>query len=71
MKFRKILPTIIIVSVLVLIQNRVSAQESQTPGTFGGKITEILEVRTLLGSIGLILAVPLTTFLASLVADSN
>ena len=28
-------------------------------------------VRTLLGSIGLILAVPLTTFSASLVADSN
>jgi len=28
-------------------------------------------VRTLLGSIGLILAIPLTTFLASLVADSN
>jgi len=28
-------------------------------------------IRTLLGSIGLILAVPLTTFLASIVADSN
>ena len=45
MKFRKILPTIIIISALVLIQNGVSAQESQTPETFGGKITEILEER--------------------------